>query len=254
MAKTTLRFVLTFALMSLACFWSMRAFAFEDPTKGEPFFPWLWEDQFVPTFKAAGETGSLVILGSGVGATVISERYDDEVREANQNNQRLSEDFAGIGSKLGSGAPGILIATAQLFFDQPNGLAHGRALALTSASHISIALIAQRTRPNGDRTLSFPSGHGSSAFATATSLAYSYGWWVGVPSFAAAYLVSAARVADDAHWLSDVVAGAALGIFWGRASAISDKYRDSSKKETSNFRFVPSTIPGGAIVVLRWEN
>ncbi|MEN0057208.1 MAG: phosphatase PAP2 family protein, partial [Bdellovibrio sp.] len=84
----------------------------------------------------------------------------------------------------------------------------------------SRALLAQRERPSGRDHLSFPSGHGSSAFATATSLAYSYGYKVGIPAYALAGFVAASRVNENIHWLSDVVAGAALGIFWGRASAL----------------------------------
>ena len=107
-----------------------------------------------------------------------------------------------------------------MFVDQKNGLKHGRALILTATSHITLAFIARRERPPGrDNYLPFasswPSGHASSAFATAESLAYAYGWWVGVPANAVAIAIAAGRVSENAHWLSDVVAGAALGIFLG---------------------------------------
>jgi membrane-associated phospholipid phosphatase len=41
---------------------------------------------------------------------------------------------------------------------------------------------------------------------------------VGVPSLLVASYTALTRIADDAHWYSDVVAGATLGIFWGRAT------------------------------------
>jgi membrane-associated phospholipid phosphatase len=63
------------------------------------------------------------------------------------------------------------------------------------------------------RNLCFPSGHAALSFATATALAILWPrarWrWL---AYAWAALVSAERVAENAHWLSDVVAGAALGI------------------------------------------
>ncbi|MDQ3231408.1 MAG: phosphatase PAP2 family protein, partial [Pseudobdellovibrionaceae bacterium] len=52
----------------------------------------------------------------------------------------------------------------------------------------------------------------------ATSLSYLYGWKLAVPTYSAAILTMAARIADDRHWLSDTVAAAALGTFWGRAA------------------------------------
>ena len=43
-----------------------------------------------------------------------------------------------------------------------------------------------------------------------------YGWKIGVPAYALAGLMGASRIHEDKHWLSDVVAGAALGYIAGR--------------------------------------
>lgn len=61
------------------------------------------------------------------------------------------------------------------------------------------------------KNLCFPSGHVSLAFATAAALSIllpRWRWWF----YAGAVLVAAERVAENAHWLSDVVAAAALGV------------------------------------------
>jgi membrane-associated phospholipid phosphatase len=59
---------------------------------------------------------------------------------------------------------------------------------------------------------SFPSGHTSSAFATATSLSLSYPeWYVIVPSFAYAGTVAYSRMHLGVHYPSDVAAGAIIG-------------------------------------------
>lgn len=59
---------------------------------------------------------------------------------------------------------------------------------------------------------SFPSGHTSSAFATATSLSLSYPeWYVIVPSFAYAGTVAYSRMHLGVHYPSDVAAGAVIG-------------------------------------------
>ena len=63
------------------------------------------------------------------------------------------------------------------------------------------------------RNLCFPSGHAGIAFATAAAVAMLWPrakWrWIG---YALAMITSLQRIAENAHWLSDVVAGAALGV------------------------------------------
>ena len=59
---------------------------------------------------------------------------------------------------------------------------------------------------------SFPSGHTSSAFATATSLSLAYPkWYIIVPSYAWAGTVGYSRMHLGVHYPSDVLAGALIG-------------------------------------------
>ncbi len=59
---------------------------------------------------------------------------------------------------------------------------------------------------------SFPSGHTSSAFATATSVSLAYPkWYVIAPSFAWAGTVGYSRLHLGVHYPSDVLAGALIG-------------------------------------------
>ncbi len=227
---------------------SVPAFAFEDPTEGKPALPWLWEDQFKPTLINSIDKDGLTILGIGAAATVVARQYDETVFQHNQTveDRILEHHTADFGGFVGSGGPGILIAVTQLFFDQQNGLAHSRAIVLTSVSHIMLAGMIQRNRPTGRNYLSFPSGHASSSFATASSLAYAYGWKVGIPAYAAATFVAVSRVNENIHWLSDVVAGATLGIFWGRASA---SINPDNKK--SDLVIMPIPYDGGGMISMQ---
>ena len=154
----------------------------------------------------------------------------------------MEHDTANFLGWLGNGQVGIGIAIGQLFLDQENGLKHGRAIMLTSMSHITLATIVHRERPNGANDLSFPSGHASSAFATAGSLAYAYGWKVGVPAYLAATTISLSRVNENVHWMSDVVAGAALGIYWAHASY------SSSTEKVSKARWMPIPFDNGLMI------
>jgi membrane-associated phospholipid phosphatase len=70
----------------------------------------------------------------------------------------------------------------------------------------------QRERPDGSNSQSFPSGHASSAFATAGVLNRHYGWKVGAPAYALGSYVALARMSWNRHHATDVVMGAGFGI------------------------------------------
>lgn len=73
--------------------------------------------------------------------------------------------------------------------------------------------------PFTDVNSSFPSGHTSHTFAVATVLSEIYGEdepWVPWAAYGFASAVGLARVNNDRHWISDVLAGGALGYFIGK--------------------------------------
>jgi len=146
---------------------------------------------------------------------------DDDVRNSVAANQ------LGWGSTFETGGGPIYstIFVAGMF--TAGRLAHGsRFRAMTydmlDAAIVNFAytevlkLAVGRERPNGQDNKSFPSGHTSNTFALAAVAQQHYGWKVGVPSYLLAGLMGASRVDQDKHWLSDVVAGAALGYIVGR--------------------------------------
>ncbi len=70
-------------------------------------------------------------------------------------------------------------------------------------------------RPNGGKH-SFPSGHTSFAFAMAQFMHHEFGdksIWYSIGAYSAATTVGILRVSKNAHWISDVVAGAGIGMF-----------------------------------------
>ncbi len=73
----------------------------------------------------------------------------------------------------------------------------------------------QELRPDASNRRSFPSGHTATAFMTATMLVKEYGHkspWVGVGAYTVASATGLMRVANNKHWISDVLAGAGIGI------------------------------------------
>lgn len=71
------------------------------------------------------------------------------------------------------------------------------------------------TRPDGTDNHSFPSGHTATAFMTATMLTKEYGHispWIGMGAYSFATATGLMRIANNKHWLSDVLTGAGIGI------------------------------------------
>ncbi len=104
---------------------------------------------------------------------------------------------------------------------------------------------AGRTRPDGSDTNSFPSGHTSNAFAWATVASHHYGPRVGIPAYALASFIGASRIERNKHHLSDVVAGATLGLIVGRTVARED---GEPARRQKRFSIVPMTdAQGGGV-------
>lgn len=178
----------------------------------------IWDGHILPTLENGFDTTGLMILGAGSAATYGASTEDDHKYREWGNHRALPEEQTKIGDFLGTGAPGIAIALGQLLFDSENGFAHSEALIWSFLTTSAGKIASQKQRPNGLNRNSMPSGHTSTTFTTATHLTYAYGWTVGVPAYLLAAFTALTRVADDAHWYSDTVMGATIGIFWGRAT------------------------------------
>jgi membrane-associated phospholipid phosphatase len=91
----------------------------------------------------------------------------------------------------------------------------------------------RRGRPDGSDELSFPSGHASTAFSLATVANHHYGWRVGVPAYLLASGIGLSRIESNRHHLSDVLAGATLGLVVGRTVGRLDGERPARKRFVS---------------------
>jgi hypothetical protein len=177
----------------------------------------------VPTdFRNVIRFDSAVILGVAGGIALAVHPFERHA-VASAEESHLDEAFDS-GGVFGSGwaeaggavatyavgrvahAPGVAAVGADLI----------RAQFLNFAMTTTLKVAVDRRRPDGG-SHSFPSGHTSATFTTATVLQQHFGWRAGVPAFAIAAYVGGQRLQEDAHYVSDVIFGAAIGVVSGRA-------------------------------------
>ena len=104
----------------------------------------------------------------------------------------------------------------------------------------------KRERPDRSDYSSFPSGHTSTAFVAAEFLHQEYknqSVWISVGGYSVASLIGVARVYNDRHWMSDVIAGAGIGILSTKIVYWAYPYLQEAvgkKDKKANANFFPS--------------
>ena len=174
--------------------------------------------------------GTYHILGLGLGTSLALRPLDEPITTSRLNaelweNTELDRTFES-GELLGSALLQVGWAMATYAIGKAAGkpglAALGRDLVrvqtLTQGVTQIIKYSVRRTRPDGSSNSSFPSGHTSGSFATATVLHCHYGWKAGVPAFSIASYIAASRLSENKHFLSDVAFGAAIGLPLGAPS------------------------------------
>jgi membrane-associated phospholipid phosphatase len=201
-------------------------------------------------FRQVPSTGSLGLLALGGAAALSVHPVDRSVTRALEDPSPLHDTFsmgALVGStpfQLGSAFLAYGIGRA---LDKPCVASVGadlvQAQLMAEVLTVAIKTATRRARAEGGG-FSFPSGHTTAAFASATVLQQRFGWKVGIPAYAVASYVAAARVQTQRHYLSDVAFGAALGMVAGRSVTIGHNGR--------GFRVSPMAAPGGAGASFTW--
>lgn len=214
------------------------SFVFADDQK-----PSFSELHVYPFLERATDQTSQFILAGGLLSVAVVNPQDDHLRVDWKNHHYISDDMSKAGDVIGSGAVGALSVGAQYLWDkdQDNWVSHVRALAWSTVFSSVMKLSFGRPRPgNSDSHQSFPSGHSTTAFTTATSLTYAYGWKAAVVAYPLATFVGLSRMSDDVHWGSDVVAGAFVGFWAARASYYSTR---EIEEKAQNSVFMPVISP-----------
>jgi hypothetical protein len=172
-----------------------------------------------------------VVPGSiGLMALITTDRITgDEIFESN-SQVKASEAISHAGSAytLAAVAAGFYFAGREKNDDRARetGLLSAEALADSLIVSGALKVITQRARPLGgherseffDGGSSFPSGHSTQVWTVATVIAneYHHRRAVQIAAYGIASAVSVARFTEHKHYLSDVLAGSALGYGIGK--------------------------------------
>jgi hypothetical protein len=194
-------------------------------------------------FRNLPSKESALILGVGGAVSAGVKTQDRRITNAAAGSASLDTVFE-VGDVLGGGVVQVGAAFATFAIGRavhsPRVATIGselvRAQAVNAVITQGLKLSVGRTRPDGAR-YSFPSGHSSATFATATVLQRNLGWKVGVPAYGLAAYVAGSRLQENRHYLSDVMFGAAVGIVAGRAVTIGHGNR--------RFALAPIAAPDG---------
>jgi membrane-associated phospholipid phosphatase len=114
----------------------------------------------------------------------------------------------------------------------------------------SLKKITAVPRPDTGSLNSFPSGHTAQAFAAATFMHKEYGKqsiWYSIGAYSLATGIGAFRVMNNRHWISDVLAGAGIGIFSTNIAYLTHQNRWGHKKLKHETMVIPTYGQGPGV-------
>ncbi len=203
-----------------------------DDIKHMVIAPSGWEKQEWQNFGLA----SLAVAGT---AAVIDRPWRDRMRR-HSGNSTFMRDVERFGAEYSLGVlGGFYLAGAVVNNDKAMTVAEDGLAASIIASGIITPVLKYatgRSRPRENAgsshfrpfsgAASFPSGHTTQAFAVASVISANHDeTWVKFSSYGVAGLVGLARTYHDAHFASDVLAGALIGIVVGQSVVAHNQQR-----------------------------
>lgn len=191
---------------------------------------------------------NLSIAALGGGLALAAHPLDDDVNVRLRGSGSAARVVFGPGKYVGytpvqMGAALTVFAAGRLLHEDKAshfGMDLLRAQVVTAALTTGLKYAVQRERPDGSNSHSFPSGHASLTFATATVIERHLGWRATALGYTVASYVAASRLHDNRHYLSDVIFGAAVGAIGGRTV---------TQHGRRTWTLVPLPVHGGVAVV-----
>jgi hypothetical protein len=215
-------------------------------------------------FRGLFTNNNLATIAFGAGITGFASMFDEREFDGVEgvihpiHEPREGSSLGRLGERMGHHyvVPGVIAGLAVM-----GQIAHNRRFEEFSYSLVQGYIVNNlvttglkeavgRTRPNQRNNLSFPSGHTSNAFTWATILSHYYGTKAVIPAYGIAAFVAWSRLNVDAHYLSDVMFGAALGYVVGRTVVRTTDERASEAR--LQWHLTAGTKEAGFSASYRW--
>lgn len=188
---------------------------------------YTWKDYKTDTLAPLDNADSRHILATGTALTLIlvtqRDNFVDPLSQKYGEEEKPMGDLAIFGDYMGQLVPNVIYMGHQYWFSKSPEANRRFTYMFKTTLYTGVTtgilkrVINQRRPHKGDR-LSFPSGHTSTAFAFAGVIHYEYDDPLySSLAFTMASIVGLSRINDHAHYLHDVVFGAALGLSYARA-------------------------------------
>lgn len=158
-----------------------------------------------------------IAVGSVLAATHWGDKVNDKVRDAlhYRHHKMKADDYVQYLPLVSVYGLSLLGAPARHDYLERTVIAATSYLTLAVVVN-GVKHVAKVRRPDTGTRNSFPSGHTATAFCGAELVRQEYGTWYGVAAYTVATAVGVARMYNDRHWFSDVVAGAGFGVLSAR--------------------------------------
>ncbi len=128
--------------------------------------------------------------------------------------------------------PVSTLATTFIIGDKKGSWQFTKAFLLNEAITFGLKFTIQKERPDGSNEYSFPSGHTSTTFQSASFIHRRYGFKYSIPAYVLAGFTAYSRIESDKHDGWDVLAGAVIGV--GSSLIFTTPYQQEHMELTFN--------------------